>query len=215
MSDTPSNNRALATAAAASLAVFPVVVVGLNLHQAPYGYDARVQAISELALGPQGWLMNLAFCAGGAGTFLMALVFRRTTRAIVRPLLLTVAALGSVASAVFHADATGGATTTHGQIHMTVGLVVFVSELLTMAICAIRFRREHFWRPMLAVTWVLTLTGVAGFFCVPLLGQDNFGIAQRILVGSFVSWLIVAAVFARRDDESRPQTTQPRAAIAS
>jgi hypothetical protein len=40
---------------------------------------------------------------------------------------------------------------------------------------------------------VLVLTGLVGFFLVPALGDARFGLAQRVLVGSFVTWMLVAA----------------------
>lgn len=36
-----------------------------------------------------------------------------------------------------------------------------------------------------------------GFFLIPILGDDRFGLAQRIFVGLFLSWLIAVAVIAR------------------
>ncbi len=210
MSVTGPSNRSLATAALASLAVFPALIIGLNLVQSADGYDARRQAMSELALGRFGWLMAVAFCAGGIGTFLVAVLLRRTTqRAVVRPALLTVAALCTVGSAVFRTDATGAPATTHGQIHIAIGITCFLTQLVSLAICSVRFRREAAWQRLTYPTRVLTQLGFAGFVCVPTLGQADFGLSQRLLVGSFIGWMILAAAWVRHSSPSRQPAQEP------
>lgn len=215
MNVNPIGTRGLATTAAIFLATFPTLVVVLNLAQAGGGYDVRQQAMSELALGRLGWLMAVAFCALGSGTFLVAVLMRRTLhRAVVRPFLLTVAALCSVASAVFRTDATGAPTTAHGQIHIAVGIASFLTLLMSLMICSVRFRRESAWRPLTNVTRICTLLGVAGFLSVPVLGPANFGLSQRLLVGSLVGWMLIAAMWVRRSSTSRQPAPQ-RTSFAS
>jgi hypothetical protein len=188
-----SRSRALALGAFAAVAVFPLTVVVLNVVQLGDGYDARRQAISELALGRGGWLMALAFSALAAGTFLLAVLLRRTGGGVVAPLLLTLAAPLSLVSAVFRTDPTGAAMTTHGEVHQAAGIATFVLMLVAMAVSSVRLRREPRWHGLVIPTFVLTLTGLVGFFLVPALGDARFGLAQRVLVGSFVTWMLVAA----------------------
>jgi hypothetical membrane protein len=176
-----------------AVAVFPVTVVVLNVVQLADGYDAGRQAISELALGRGGWLMALAFTALAAGTFLLAVLLRRTGGGVVAPLLLTLAAPLSLVSAVFRTDPVGAAVTTHGEVHQAAGIATFVLMLAAMAVTSLRLRREPPWRGVVVPTFVLVLTGLVGFFLVPALGDARFGLAQRVLVGSFVTWMLVAA----------------------
>jgi hypothetical protein len=176
-----------------AVAVFPVTVVVLNVVQLADGYDAGRQAISELALGRGGWLMALAFTALAAGTFLLAVLLRRTGGGVVAPLLLTLAAPLSLVSAVFRTDPAGAAVTTHGEVHQAAGIATFVLMLAAMAVSSLRLRREPRWRGLVVPTFVLVVTGLVGFFLVPALGDARFGLAQRVLVGSFVTWMLVAA----------------------
>lgn len=206
----PVNTHAVATTAVVCMATFPVVVLALNLVQAFDGYDVRTQAVSELALGHLGWLMALAFCAGGIGTFLVAVLLRRTIPgAVIRPALLTVAAVCTALSAVFRTDGESASTSTHGQVHIALGIASFLTQLLCMAICSMRFRHELAWRPLTRATRALTLLGFAGFACVPALGASNFGLAQRILIGSLVGWTILAASWARRIPDPTPSHAAP------
>jgi hypothetical protein len=188
-----SRSRALARGAFTAVAVFPVTVVVLNVVQLADGYDAGRQAISELALGRGGWLMALAFTALAAGTFLLAVLLRRTGGGVVAPLLLTLAAPLSLVSAVFRTDPVGAAVTTHGEVHQAAGIATFVLMLAAMAVTSLRLRREPRWRGLVVPTFVLVVTGLVGFFLVPALGDARFGLAQRVLVGSFVTWMLVAA----------------------
>jgi peptidoglycan/LPS O-acetylase OafA/YrhL len=198
MHHTESTTRTIATGAFVSVALFPVIVVALNLLQRPDGYDAGLQAISELALGRAGWLMAIAFCGLAVGTLLLAVVIRRTCeRAVVRPALLALASVLSVVSAVFRTDL-GETTTVHGQIHNVAGVVTFAAMLVVTGISSYRFRVEPAWTSLALPTLALTVVGVVAFFLVPVLGDQHFGVAQRLLVGSFVCWMIAAAAHARR-----------------
>lgn len=45
---------------------------------------------------------------------------------------------------------------------------------------------------MPTLVWAVCTTGA--FFLFPVLGADAFGIAQRIYVALFISWLVVTAL---------------------
>jgi hypothetical protein len=206
MRHTQTTTRTIATTALAAVAVFPTIVIALNLAQRSDGYHASRQAISELALGRAGWLMAIAFCALALGTYLLAVLIRRTTeRAVVAPALLTLAAALSVVSAVFHTDLLGATTTVHGRIHNDAGVVTFLSLLIAMGISSYRFRTEPAWRSFAVPTLAFTVVGMVAFFLVPTLGDQHFGIAQRLLVGTFVGWILAATAHARHIGEPRAE----------
>ena len=201
MRHTQPTTRTIATTALAAVAVFPTIVIALNLAQRSDGYHASRQAISELALGRAGWLMAIAFCGLALGTYLLAVLIRRTTaKAVVAPALLTLAAALSVVSAVFHTDL-GTTTTVHGRIHNDAGVVTFLSLLVVMGISSYRFRTEPAWRSFAVPTLAFTVVGTVAFFLVPTLGDQHFGIAQRLLVGTFVGWMLTATAHARHIGE--------------
>lgn len=206
----PISTHQLATRAFACVAVFPAVVVLLNLVQHAH-YDPKVQAISELALGRGGALMVVAFLSLASGIALLALIFGRTLgrgRALRWPLFLA-AVLAGPMSALFHTDLTGHPATTHGTIHNDSGLAAFLLMLAAMHVAGWVFRRQPVWRPLAVPTLVWAVAATGAFFLIPAL-PAHFGLAQRIFVGTFVSWLLAVTAYARH--MSLPTAAAPVAA---
>ena len=206
----PRPVRSLATAALVSASLFPLIVIALNLVQRR-NYSPTRQAISELALGTGGNLMVLAFCGLGIGIFLLALIIFRTSRkARVTPLLLAVASvLAGPVSAAFHTDHTGAKTTMHGNIHNGAGLAAFLLILVAMITAAYRFRHEPKWRSHAAPASALAALGIVTFFLIPVLGNSHFGLAQRLFVGTFVTWILATAAHARNLSAAEQATPAP------
>lgn len=194
----PMSNRQIATAACACVAVFPAVVVSLNLVQ-HVGYDPKVQAISELALGRGGALMVVAFLSLGSGIALLAHLLGRTCvrGRVIRWMLYAAAVLAGPMSAFFHTDLTGQPATTHGTIHNDAGLAAFLIILTSMYAASRLFRRETVWSGFAAPTLVWAIAATGSFFLIPAL-PAQFGLAQRVFVATFVSWLLAASAYARR-----------------
>jgi hypothetical protein len=192
------SNRQVATTACACVAVFPAVVVSLNLIQHAT-YDPKVQAISELALGRGGALMVVAFLSLGSGIALLAHLLGRTCARgrEVRWMLYVAAVLGGAISAFFHTDLTGQPATTHGTIHDDAGLAAFLIILISMYAASRLFRRETFWRAFAAPTLVWAVAATGAFFLFPAL-PAHFGLAQRVFVATFISWFLAASAYARR-----------------
>lgn len=203
--------RSLPVVSIVCTALFPAIVIVLNLVQRD-SYSPVRQAISELALGSGGALMVLAFCSLGAGILTVAVVIHRTAgRGRVVPVILGIAAvLAGPASAGFHTDLTGAPTTLHGTIHNAAGLSAFLLLLTAMVVSSLRFRRDAFWRGHATATAVLAVIGLITFCLIPVLGDDRFGLAQRLFVGTFLTWLITTAAYARqRHATTRPTRTSP------
>lgn len=206
--------RRLAVAVLVTVGLFPAVVVALNLVQQPDGYRVARDAVSDLALGRGGALMTVAFCSLGFGTLLFAALLHRTSsRAVVRTTLLSLAGVLSFVSAVFHTDPTGAPSTVHGNIHNLAGVLTFVAMLLVMATSASRFRRDANWRGLALPTAGFTVVGVVSFFLVPVLGPAYFGVCQRLLIGSFLIWIMVAATSQLRTSSRRPLSTADTTAV--
>jgi hypothetical protein len=202
----PVSTRSLATAAACSLAVFPAAVVLLNIVQRS-AYSMRSQAMSELALGRDGGLMFLAFTLMGAGTFMLAvLLHRELPRAKVAPAALVVAAVLDVTSAVFHTNRTGTPATTAADVHQVAGITTFVLVVVAMFSTIRHLRRDERWAGFAFPTLVWSIAAVAGFFLIPILGDDSFGLAQRIFVATWLSWMITTAITARHATARAPGT---------
>lgn len=192
------STRSLGLAALASLSLFPVIVGLLNLLQRDR-YDAVRQAMSELALGRDGWLMAVAFTALGAGSSLIALIVRRVSaRPVVAPALLALTGLLSLASAVFRTDADGAPPTFHGQAHMAAGVANFVLLLIALPAAALAFRRSPAQRPLVAPTMLIWLVAAVTFLLLPLWAQSYLGVGQRVFVGACVLWLALVGWRATR-----------------
>lgn len=189
--------RSLATAAALCLAVFPSVVVILNLLQAP-GYSWRGNAMSELALGRGGALMFAAFTCMGAGTLLVAvLLHRELPGAKLGPAALILAGLLDVTSAIFHTNHSGAPATTTSDIHLVAGITTFVLMVLAMFAMVRPFRRSERWSTFALPTLAWSVIAFATFFLSPILGDADFGLIQRLFVATWLSWLLATALRAR------------------
>jgi hypothetical protein len=191
----------LALAAFASMAIFPLIVVILHVVQAGHYHPLR-QAISELALGRDGWLMMVGFCASGIGTLLLALMLRRgSTKPRVAPTLLAASGLLSFVSAFVHADpSTSAITTTHGQIHKLAGIATFILIIAAMFLLVRTFRRDSSWRSLATPTRIWAFAVLASFFLIPFSGDAYFGLAQRILIGTSLTWLLTTSLYPWRHE---------------
>jgi Protein of unknown function (DUF998) len=182
----------LARTAIALISVFPLLVLVLHGVQAGR-YHPLSEAVSELALGRDGWLMAIAFCSLGTGTLFLAAMLRRLdTRPHVGPYLIAVSGLLSYVSAFVHADGPHGSTT-HGQIHQAVGIVTFVLMISGMFALVRPFRRDRLFRGLATPTLVWALAAVGGFFLIPMSGAAYFGVAQRIFLAIILSWALIVA----------------------
>lgn len=200
---TSAGGRSRATAALACLATFPITVVFLQFIQ-PDDYTPVSHAMSELALGRAGVLMGLAFCGLGAGTILVAGVLRSTVQRMrVTPILLLVAGALSFVSAVFRINAPGTPLTTASNIHEMAGLFTFLLMMAAMFASYLPMRDDPHWSGFApwSVSWAAL--SVPTFLLIPILGDDRFGLAQRMFVGLFLTWLIAVALIARPQSNER------------
>ncbi len=113
--------RRAATAGLALMAVFPVTVVILNLVQRGH-YNPATDAISLLALGRGGLALNVAFITGGAVSFIMAWVLRRTVaNAVAGPLLVAFFGCTSVVSGLVDTNPDNAPNTAASNVHQLAG----------------------------------------------------------------------------------------------
>jgi hypothetical protein len=182
----------LARTAITLISIFPLLVLVLHGVQAGQ-YHPLSEAVSELALGREGWLMAIAFCSLGTGTLFLAAILRRLdTPPRLAPSLIAASGLLSYVSAFVHADGPHGSTT-HGQIHQAVGIVTFVLMIAGMFALVRPFRRDHRFRGFATPTLVWAFAAVGGFFLIPISGAAYFGAAQRVFLGIILTWALTAA----------------------
>lgn len=198
----------LARAAVALISAFPLLVLVLHGVQAGR-YHPLSQAVSELALGRDGWLMAIAFCSLGTGTIFLAAMLRRLDAPPrLAPWLIGVSGALSYVSAFVHADGPHG-TTTHGQIHQAVGIVTFALLIAGMFALVRPFRRDRHFRTLATPTLVWALAAVGGFFLIPISGAAYFGVAQRIFLTIILSWALTISVRSLETAATLVETTVP------
>lgn len=188
--------RRTARIALAGLLAWPAIVLVLHLVQRD-DYDPARQAISELARGRGGTVMAVAFVAFGLGTVAFGAALHTATRARVAPLLLGLAGVGDVLSAIFRADV-GDTRTLAGQIHQVTGMVTFGLIVAAMVATVRPLNRLPGGAILARATAVWIAGPVATFFLFPILGDDRFGIAQRVFIATWLSWLVTGALMLNR-----------------
>ena len=171
-------------------------------------YDPFRQYISELSLGPRGWIQIVSFLILGLCMILLACrvagEFSEGKASRAGPIFLAVVGLNNIIAGVFVTDPVFPPETLHGVIHGLNGPIAF---LLTMPIsCLIfarRFREEREWAWFASwtvatfVTMVILIAAVLGppFGLLPL---EFGGIGQRICIIVYLGWLSVLSLTLRR-----------------
>jgi hypothetical protein len=180
------------------LAIWPVAVVilGVAHHRS---YDSVDRAMSELALTRGGWLIDVGFIAMGAAIIGIAVTLTlASSRGIVGRVLLAVAGFLVAVSGFAHTNGPNEAASTHSRIHEAAGIASFVLFIDVMYALVRPFRRDERWSPMAMPTLLWAVVATGGFFLIPLLGEERFGLAQRTFVATWLSWLFVVATRVRR-----------------
>jgi hypothetical membrane protein len=198
MTSSPLSNRFLASATLVAFAIFPLIVIALHIVQRGQ-YHPLSDAVSQLALGRAGWLMWIAFCSAGAGFLGLATLHRRLVeRSRVAPVLLAVAGTMACVSAAFHADPESATRASlHDEIHQTASLITFVSVIIAMFISSRRFRLDPRWRSFARPTLIWAICTFAALILVASIGDNLFGLGQRIFIATWLTWAIAATVRAR------------------
>jgi vacuolar-type H+-ATPase subunit I/STV1 len=189
--------RRAATAGLALMAVFPVTVAILNLVQRGH-YNPATDAISLLALGRGGLALNVAFITGGAVSFIMAWVLRRTVAdAVAGPLLVAFFGCTSVVSGLVDTNPDNAPNTAASNVHQLAGILGFLAVIAAMFVFARRFRKDPVWRDFARPTLLWAIAAAVTFLCVPAAPASLFGVAQYAHVATWMSWGLVTMVRAR------------------
>jgi Protein of unknown function (DUF998) len=202
-----------ARSAIALITVFAVVVVILHFVQGGH-YHPMSEAVSELALGRDGWLMTIAFCCLGTGTILTAVALRRSllSRPRVAPAMLALSGMLSYVSAFAHADpSSSNISTTHGAVHQLAGVATFLLIIGCMFSLVRTLRRDRTWRAMAIPTLIWGIAALAAFAATAASSDAYFGLDQRLFLGLALSWILTIAARAYRlpSRHGEPRATAP------
>ena len=179
-----------ATLALAGFAFWLVVVVVLPV-ATPDDYDPVEQSISALSLVRFGSFMDVAFLAFGLGSVSLAFgLYRSVDGTVLPPLLLAVCGLLWTLLGFFKTGSGGTEETVHG----VAAAVSFLLILVVMFLYARVFRGDERWRSFARPTAVWTVVAFVTLCSIPVLGEELFGVSERLYVAAFVSWLMATAV---------------------
>jgi Protein of unknown function (DUF998) len=148
--------------------------------------------LSEYALGPYGWLMDIAFAATASGLTALAIFLARAPgRPRLVPAALVVAAVALVVSAVFRLDATDAADDLiHRWASGTAAAAVVVAAV---GWSVVGTGRRRPWRR--GPDRLLAILAVGLAVLGPLLHETFVtGINQRLVWAALIAWSVVVTI---------------------
>jgi hypothetical membrane protein len=180
------------------------VVALLLLHVLRPDYTPIDHMISDYAVGRLGWVMTTAFVALSAGCLTlglgMALAGPKALAGRAAVLLLWVATVGLLTSAIFPTDLEAAATTHTGDIHTASFLINVISIILCAALFAIAFHRSAEWRGYRWTGLALAIALLAAFIAqfLTLHRGAPYGLTNRLFVAVMMVWFVTTAMRLRR-----------------
>ena len=191
---------ALATFTVAGILYFFAAVTAEELLR-PF-YDPVQRTISELAVGPFGFLQTSAFVA--LGLSLLALqhaLYRRlrhTMASSVALALIGLCGLLSFAAAAFPTDLKGAVATAAGTVHELAASIGYAGLIIAMILLSLHFRRDDRWRAFARPSSGLAVLGVVTSIVMGATSHtDVSGLSQRLMVVPLLSWVVWTALHAR------------------
>jgi len=180
------------------------------------GYRPLRDTISELSLGPRGWIQTANFLVFG----LLFIVFARGVKASVNDsratrlgaMLLSVVGVGVLGCGLFRAEPwPPSSMSLAGVLHLLCAIVlVFALLPVATGVMARAFSTDAHWRSlgrMTRLTSFLTLALLVGGLALmsppgqpPRIGNVYAGLIQRIDVAVFLAWQIAVARRIARSD---------------
>src|SRR5262245_21590462 len=168
------------------------------------GYDAQRMFVSELALGPRGFVQILNFVACGFATILFARGMRAefpTARAATR--LLDVVGVGLIGGGLFVMDPLGtpiSRLSWHHHLHGVFGTPFFYGAPIACFLFARHFREAPRWRSLAGYTLATGVVTVVAAIALPLVLVPEWptrppwgGIIQRTHHIPYFIWQAVVA----------------------
>jgi hypothetical protein len=173
------------------------------------GYDPLRGTISELSLGPRGWIQTANFLVFG----ILFLIFARGLRAGLRDsgaarlggILLSVIGIGVLGCGLFRAEPWPPSSMSPvGLLHLVCAMVLIFALLpVATAVMTRAFAADARWRslaPASALTSIATLVLLVGGLALmsppgqpARIGNEYAGLIQRIDVAVFLAWQIAVA----------------------
>jgi len=195
-------SRRLAEVAIACFGYFTVVLVLLHILRPDYTPIDHM--ISDYAVGRLGWVMTTAFVALSAGCLTlglgMAMAGPRSVPGRAAVLLLWIATVGLLTTAIFPTDLETAATTTTGNVHTASFLVNVISMILCSLLFAVSFHQSDDWRSYRWTGLALAIALLAAFIAqfLTLHRGAPYGLTNRLFVAVLMVWFVATAAQLRR-----------------
>jgi hypothetical membrane protein len=168
------------------------------------GYDAQRMFVSELALGPRGFVQILNFVACGFATILFARGMRAEFPAApAATRLLDVVGVGLIGVGLFVMDPLGtpvGRLSWHHHLHGVFGAPFFYGAPIACFLFARHFREAPRWRPLAGYTLATGVVTVVAAIALPLVVVPEWptrppwgGIIQRTHHIPYFIWQAIVA----------------------
>ncbi len=174
------------------------------------GYSATGMFVSELSLGPRGWVQIASFVLTG----LLIVVFARGVAVVLEggvagasgPLLLQVIGVALIASGPFVTDPSAmfSQRSVHGIVHGVFGAVVFSLAPVSSLVLHRRFRRDPDWGSLAGWTLAVTVSMLVEIVLLKVAEQPSSslfawkGLIQRVILISYFGWIVTVALRLRR-----------------
>ena len=164
------------------------------------GYNPASMFVSELSLGPRGWVQISNFVITGLLVVLfargVAARFMGDKAAQVGPILLQIIGFSLMFSGPFLTDPSAlfNQTSIHGLVHEIFGALVFSLAPVSCFIYFGRFRNDPVWRSMASWTFLAGVLLVMGIVLlkagqIPQSGLYAWkGLIQRVILLVFIGW---------------------------
>ncbi len=174
------------------------------------GYSWTSMFVSELSLGPFGWIQILSFLLTGALVLVfgrgLAAQFSTGAASRVGPLLVQGIGVSLTASGPFTTDPSAmfEQTSAHGLVHGIFGAIVFTFAPISCLVFYRRFRRDPNWRRLAGWTLAAGIVLALGIVVLKISQQPGSGLfewkglVQRVILVAFMAWIFAFAFRLRR-----------------
>jgi hypothetical protein len=179
------------------------------------GYDPLGMFVSELSLGPRGWIQIVNFVVFGVLFFVftrgVAAEFQEGKASRAGPILLTIIAISFLVSGPFVMDPVTippDQMSWHGKLHSFFGALVFSLSPVSCFVFLHRFREDPKWRSLqwwtlaagtiIAASVVVMSIGPTQPPAAPNVFNEWVGVIQRTAIVTYLSWLFTFALGLRR-----------------
>jgi hypothetical membrane protein len=165
-------------------------------------YDPIQRTISELAVGPFGFLQTSAFIVLGLSLLALqhalARRLRRTALAHVALVLMALCGVAAFVAAAFPTNLKGAVVTVTGEIHESVAAFGYAGLIVAIILLSLHFRGDARWRSFFAPSSSLGAMGaVASIAMGATSNGDLSGLTQRIMVVPLLLWVLLTALHVR------------------